>query len=138
MAHINFTGFDELDKVMKNLAEPEKMAIKAVDAAAPVLEKALSAAIASAADRGYATGNLASSVETTKAQENNLGVFAVAKPEGLNRKGLRNVEEMAYLEYGVRSRNQAPRPVRDRAASAAESACVSAMEAVINEEVGKM
>lgn len=138
MAHINFTGFDELDKVMKKLAEPEKMAIKAVDKASPILVKALSSAISSAADRGYATGELAASVEATKAEENSLGVFAVAKPEGLNRRGLRNVEEMAYLEYGVRSRGQAPRPVRDQAASSAESACISAMEKVISEEVEKM
>lgn len=138
MAHINFTGFDELDKVMKKLAEPEKMAIKAVDTAAPILEKALSSAIVSAASRGYATGELAASVKATKAEENSLGVFAVAKPEGLNRRGLRNVEEMAYLEYGVRSRGQEARPVRDKAVSIAESACISAMEKVISEEVEKM
>lgn len=138
VAHISFTGFDELDKAMKKLAEPGKMAIKAVDKAAPILEKALSSAVSSAADRGYATGELASSIKATKARENDFGVFSVAKPEGFNRKGLRNVEEMAYLEYGVKSRGQEPRPVRDKAVASAEGACISAMEKVISEEVGKM
>jgi hypothetical protein len=138
MAHISFTGFEELDTIMQKLAEPEKMAIKAVDEAAPILEKSLRSAVAAAANRGYATGELEGSIRATKAKENDMGVFSVVKPEGSDKTGLRNVEKMAYLEYGVASRGQAAHPVRQKAINDAQSACISAMERVISEEVEEM
>jgi hypothetical protein len=114
------------------------MAIKAVDKAAPILEKSLRSAVSSATNRGYATGELAGSIKATKAKENDMGVFSVVKPEGKDKNGLRNVEKMAYLEYGVSSHGQAPHPVRQTAISSAQSACIQEMERVISEEVEKL
>jgi hypothetical protein len=137
VAHISFDGFDELEKVMRKI-KPETMAVKAVNKAVPILEEALKSSIAEAANRGYATGELVESVDSTPARGNDLGVFSVVKPEGIDEKGVRNVEKMAYLEYGVASHGQEPHPVRQTAIDKAKSECIQMMERVINEEVGKM
>lgn len=144
MARAKITGFDDLNQFFAKLEHPEKIAAKAVDKAAPVLEKALKSEIQSAANRKdargkpYSTGELAESIGRTKARENDLGVFAVVKPEGTDSKGLRNVEKLAYLEYGVAAHGQLPHPVRQKAVSAAEDECEMIMKKVIYEEVDKL
>lgn len=144
MARVSMTGFDDLESMFSKLMEPTKMAIKAVDAAAPVLEESFRSEIRKAADRTdkkgrpYSTGELAASVHRTEAKENHLGVFSVAKVEGTDSKGVRNVEKLAYLEYGVASKGQVPHPVRQKAINAAEEECVKIMQEVIYEEVDKL
>ena len=132
---ITITGFESLDELFKKGAKANEIAKKAVDQATPVLEGALRGKISGAASRGYATGELAGSISSTKAKVNDRGVFAAVRPTGHDRKGVRNAEKLAYLEYGT-SRGQAPHPVRAAAASAAEGECVSIMEKVVYEELG--
>ena len=67
-----------------------------------------------------------------------LGVFAVVKPNGTDKNGLRNAEKMGYLEYGVRSHGQEPRPVRAAAVAQSENAVMQVMEEVIGAEVDKL
>lgn len=144
MAKIKLSGFDELEQFLGKLAQPEKMAIKAVNEAAPVLKKSLVSQIKKAADRKdakgnpYSTGELAESVDVTKARKNEYGVFSVIKPEGTDSKGVRNVEKLAYLEYGVASHGQLPHPVRGPAVSAVETECEEIMRDVICREVDKL
>lgn len=144
MARAKITGFDNLSQFFAKLEHPEKIAIKAVDKAAPVLEESFRSEIRKAADRTdkkgrpYSTGELAASVYRTEAKENHLGVFSVVKVEGTDSKGVRNVEKLAYLEYGVASKGQDPHPVRQKANNAAEEECVKIMQEVIYEEVDKL
>ena len=133
-----------MEKLLNGLAKPEKMAVKAVDAAAPLLQEELKRQIRSVADRQdkngkpYSTGELAASIGLTKAKENTYGVFAVAKPEGVDSKGLRNVEKMAYLEHGVAAHGQLPRPVRQKTVNAVEEKCEKIMQDVIYKEVDQL
>lgn len=136
MASCSITGFDELEKILRKLEQPEKMAIKAVDAASPVLVSALKGAINAATKGGH--GDLAGSIEATSARQNELGVFSAVRPTGTDRKGVRNGEKLAYLEYGVKSHHQPPRPVRQAAVAAAEGACMSIIEGIIEQEVGSL
>lgn len=144
MARAKLNGFDDLEKFLVKLAEPTKMAIKAVDAAAPVLEESFKAEVRKAANRKdkngkpYSTGELVNSIKRTKAKENHLGVFSVVKADGEDSKGLRNVEKLAYLEYGVASHGQAPHPVRQKAVNSAEAECAEIMQEVIYKEVDKL
>lgn len=144
MAKAKLTGFDELERMLGGLAQPGKMAVKAVDAAAPILERSLKSEIAKTTGKdhkrgkSYRPGSLEASIKRTKAKENQLGVFSVVKPDGKDSKGVRNVEKLAYLEYGVASRGQLPHPVRQKAINAAEDECVKAMEEVVCREVGKL
>lgn len=144
MARANLTGFEELEKFLGELAKPGKMAAEAVDAAAPIAEKRLKAEIAKAANRRdargkpYSTGELAASVGRTKTKDNSRGVYSVVMPMGTDKRGLRNAEKMAYLEYGVKSRGQAPHPVRQRTVNAVEAECRRAMEEAVCREVDRI
>lgn len=137
MARCTITGFNELEKLMNKLAQPEKMAIKAVDAASPVLVNAMKNSIAGATS-GSATGTLVGSIEATSARQNEMGVFSAVRPTGTDSKGVRNGAKLAYLEYGVASHNQPPRPVRSAAVAMAEGQCLSIIQNVIEQEVDSL
>lgn len=137
MAKCAITGFNELEKMLKKLEKPEKMAIKAVDAASPVLVRSFKSAV-DAVTSGDATGSLSASIEATNARQNELGVFSAVRPTGTDSKGVRNGAKLAYLEYGVRSHGQMPRPVRQTAVKNAEAECRRIIQKTIDEEVAKL
>lgn len=144
MARAKAIGFSEVDKMFNKLMHPEGMAIKAVNAAAPVIEKNMKAEIASAANRvdgkgrPYSTGELAASVSATDARENAYGVFSAVRPTGKDKKGTRNAEKMAYLEYGVATHGQEPHPIRQKVIRQSEEKCLKIMKEVIDSEVDKL
>lgn len=133
---MDLTGFDELDQFLRKLANPTKMAIKAVDRAAPIVERELKKRIPRSEKKRE---HLADHIETTKARENKLGVFAVIKPEsGTDKDGVRYAERMAYLEYGVLMHGQAPHPVRGPAITAAREECERVIQETIFKEIEKL
>lgn len=139
MANCSITGFNELEKMLRKLEQPEKMAIKAVDAASPVLVRALQNSInAATGSSGRSKGTLAGSIEATSARQNELGVFSAVRPTGTDAKGVRNGAKLAYLEYGVKSHNQPPRPVRSAAVAIAEGQCLSIIQDIIEQEVNSL
>ena len=139
MANCSITGFDELEKLIRKLEQPEKMAIKAVDAASPVLVNAMKSAISSATgSSGRSKGTLAGSISATSARQNEMGVFSAVRPTGEDEKGVRNGAKLAYLEYGVKSHNQPPRPVRLNAVAMAEGECLKIIQNVIEQEVNSL
>ena len=144
MARAKAIGFSEVDKMFNKLMHPETMAVRAVDAAVPVIEKNMKARIKSVANRvdgkgrPYSTGELAASVSATDARENAYGVFSAVRPIGEDAKGMRNVEKMAYLEYGVASHGQEPRPIRQKVINESEGECLKIMKDVIYSEVDKL
>lgn len=134
MGKFRIDGLDESIRELERLGRFGEIAPKAVDAAAPILEKTVKAAVANAADRGYAEGDLEKSIRKTKAKMNQYGAFAVVKPNGKDRKGISNADKLMRLEYG-RS-GQAPHPCLAKAVSDAEEDCIKAMEEVIEKELG--
>lgn len=139
---MTITGFEDVEEMLNKLANPCEMAEKAVNKAAPIVEKNLKTQIRSAANRRdkygkpYSTGELEASIAATNARDNSLGVFAVVKPNGTDK--IRNAEKMGYLEYGVRSHGQEPRPVRAAAVAQSKNAVMQVMEEVIGAEVDKL
>lgn len=139
MANCSITGFNELEKMLKKLEQPEKMAIKAVDAASPVLVKAMQSSIeAATGSSGRSRGTLAGSISATSARQNEMGVFSAVRPTGTDSKGVRNGAKLAYLEYGVKSHNQPPRPVRANAVAMAENECLRIIQDIIEQEVNSL
>lgn len=134
--HFDFTGIDETLEMFDKI-DGTRIAKRAVNEAAPKAKKALQSSISSAANRGYATGELASAVTASDAKLNEYGVFSVVNAKGKDKKGVRNMEKLAYLEYGVPGR-QAPRPVMEKARAMSEEECIQIMERVVDDEVEKL
>lgn len=129
--------------MLNELAEPEKMAMKAVNKAVPIVENSLKARIREAANRTdakgrpYSTGELAGSIAGTSAKENDLGVYSVVKANGTDSKGLRNAEKMAYLNtvsVPMVSATSSTGP----AVAACEAKVLETMKNVIYSEVDKL
>ena len=149
---VEVRGFHEVDRLFKELQlQAEDIAIKAVDRAAPVVEKHVRETIEQVTDKGYATGELAQSVRASDAKANAWGVFSVVGPVGENSRGVSNAEIAAYLEYGVHNSprqkhhraktdgyRQQPRPWRRLSAMNAEDEVVEVVQSVLTEEVEKL
>lgn len=135
MARFEMSGMDDLMKQMEQLADLEEVAPKMIDAATPTIKENLSKNIRTAANRGYATGELAESIQATKAKQNAYGYFAAVRPTGADKKGTRNGEKLAYLEYGV-SGKQEPHPVMAKTINESEEVAISKMQEVFNRENG--
>lgn len=133
---ITVTGMDDLLRKFEKLSNPthvEEIAKKAVKAAQPVNERAMKAAIAAAEHGPKSTGSVAASVSSTQAKVNAYGVYAVARPTGRDKQGVRNGAKAAFLEYG--GKNLAPRPWRAGAVASAEPECVRIMEDIVKQEM---
>ena len=136
MASINIEGLDDLVKKLDKLAVKgnlDDIAMKAVDAAAPVVESSMRSAIGSMEYGPYSTGSIASSVQATSAAVNGYGVFAVARPTGRDSKGERNGAKAAYLQYGTP--NMPARPWRQKAVNSAMGPAIKTMEEVVKAEM---
>lgn len=123
-------GVEALTKQLENLADLSELAPKMIDAAKPTVAESLKKNINIAADRGYATGELAESVTATKARLNNYGYFASVLVSGTDAKGVRNGEKLAYLEYGTST--QTAHPVMRKAVNESEEGAIQKMQDVFN------
>ncbi len=120
MARLDVSGMDELIAQLEKYgdeAELNAAAMRAVNAGAPIVAGEMAVAIRSVEHGPYATGSVSDSIEATTAKTNAYGVFSVAKPTGRDKKGLRNAEKAAYLQYGTPT--MAARPWAERSARAA-------------------
>lgn len=137
MARLNAQGFDEVLDCLDTLsAGIGAVADEALDNAAPDMADSLKKGIREAADRGYAKGALADSVVPTKAKKNQYGRFVAVRVVGRDKRGTRNGEKLAYLEYGTS--RQAARPVLDKAMRRAEPKCMKKMQETIGKYIDKL
>lgn len=129
-------GIEEMISRMEQMGKTADLAAdKMLNAAAPILRENLKRNIKTAAVRGYATGELAGSIAAFRARQNKYGHFTVIAPVGKDKKGVRNAEKLAYLEYGVDGR-QRPNPVMQKTVNESRTACLEKMQEVFNAEVG--
>lgn len=119
-------GLDALMKELKELGRVDELAPRMLEAAAPILEKEMKKQVRMQADKGYATGDLENAVTHGEAKKNQYGHYITVTAEGKDRKGMRNNEKLAYLNYGT-SKQQA-RPVIATAVKKAENDCINAMQ----------
>lgn len=102
MAKFEVEGIDSL---MKELDEVEvrKIAPLMLEEAIPILEKS----VVKEASKHSDTGEMVRSIKKTGAVRTKKGYYACVRPTGKDHKGVRNMEKMAYLEYGVGARQPA-------------------------------
>lgn len=128
-------GIDEFAKELEELGELDRYAPDLLKAAAPILEKELKQAVSKEANRGYATGDLKQSIQPMKPGKNQYGHYIAVTAKGKDRKGVRNNEKLAYLEYGTSK--QEARPVISRAIKSSEQGCIEKMQERFNAVTGK-
>lgn len=131
MAQFSFDIPDSLTRQLSALENVDEIAPKVLNAGMDVLEPELKAR----AEQHKVTGEMAAYISRQPPKKTDGGHSILTRPRGTDSKGVRNMEKMAYLEYGTS--HQRATPVIGPTIAASETKVVSAMEQVFNEEVGK-
>ena len=132
MGKFDFEISPEFIKALGRLADVDRLAPRMIDEAMPILADNLKGELV----KHKRTSDMLNSVKKTKAgKTKNGGYFAVVRPTGKDSKGVRNMEKMAYLEYGTKK--QTPTPILTKAIKDSENAVLNKMREVFEREVGK-
>lgn len=140
MARAEVFGFEDLEKTLMRMAETDEIALRAVNSATPIIEQAMKSAIAANVKDGHA---LVASITPTSARKNRYGVFSVVRPVGVDKRGRRFGEILAYIEYGTKPRKHGKdgktddglpaKHVRAQAKHMAEQRCHDIIERTLSE-----
>lgn len=130
MARFDIDGFDEVIRDLENLGRFDEIAPKIIEESIPILE----AEVRKEVSRHKDTGAMAASIKTTGATAHNDGYYAAVRPTGKDEKGVRNMEKLAYLEYGTS--REAARPILTKAVNSAEPKVLKKQQEVFEREVG--
>ncbi|MDO4648077.1 MAG: HK97 gp10 family phage protein [Eubacteriales bacterium] len=128
MARLDYEGVDDLFKGLDAL-EVDEIAPKMLEAAAPILQDE----IVAAATPHYRKGSMLGSIKKTKVGKNKDGHYVTVRPTGKDSKGVRNMEKMAYLEFGTSK--QKATPVIAPGTRAAKTAVEKTMKEVFEKEI---
>lgn len=131
MAKFAYNPPTDFLKQLGKLSKVEEVAPKMIDESMPIVERNLVRELAYHVD----TGELQESVKSTKAKKVNDGHFATASPTGADEKGVRNMEKLAYLEYGTSK--QAAAPMMSTVINDSEGSVNNKMAEVFKREMSK-
>ena len=135
MAKFRVEGLDDLIDSFKELADDvDEIAKEALFEGGNILKNNLKSGIHDAASRGYATGELESSIVPTVPSKNDRGYFVAVRPVGQNSRGIRNGEIWGYLEHGVPGKQEAHHFI-DSALNESESECAEIAQEVFDKHV---
>lgn len=124
-------GFEDLMKELDEIGNFDEVAPKMLEEAVPILEKE----VVRQASNHWDSGDMVKSIKKTGASAGKTGGYYLAvRPTGKDEKGVRNMEKMAYLEYGVKGR--AATPILATAVNNAEPEVMKKMQEVFDREVG--
>ena len=119
-------------KQLGKLADVDRVAPQMIDEAMPILEKNLKGELV----KHKRTSDMLDSVKKTKAGKTKRGgYYAVVRPTGKDSKGVRNMEKLAWLEYGTKK--QSPTPILTKAIKDSERLVLKKMQEVFEREVKK-
>lgn len=108
-------GFDSLvRKFSSEISDMDKTIKMALGEGGEILTRQTKDEIRRAANRGYATGELARSVSPTVPRKNSWGYFVAVRPTGSDPRGIRNGEKWGYLQHG-NGRGSEPRDFQGKA-----------------------
>ena len=129
MAQFSFDIPDSLTRQLDALGDIDNIAPKMIRAGFPIVEKELTRRSAF----HKRTGEMIASIEATEPRKTENGHIGIVRPTGKDSKGVRNMEKMAYLEYGTS--HQKSTPVITPTIVATEDEVAEAMQEVFDEEV---
>lgn len=132
MASFEYDVPDELMDELKKLGDAaEQIAIKMLNESAPIADTSFKAELA----LHKVSGDLLQSIKIIKAKKAKGGGYvASVEPSGTDKKGVRNVEKMIYLEYGTS--RQPARPTLTKVINDSEQGVLAKMQEVFDGEVG--
>lgn len=114
------------------LADVDKIAPKMIDEALPILVSHVKTEVS----KHVRTGDMLKSIKASKTKKNTSGnYYAVVRPTGKDRKGVRNMEKLAHAEFGTSK--QAPTAILTKAIEDSRQAVYDKMQEVYNREVEK-
>ena len=131
MANFEFDFDDLFAKQLEGLEDFDGLAIKMLEGASPTLVKNLKESCASHRD----TGEMVNSIKATKPKKGKKGITTTVRPTGKDKKGVRNMEKLVYLQYGTSK--QTATPVVDKAVKNSASSVAEIMQEIYNREVSK-
>lgn len=121
-------GIDELMTSLTSV-DIEAIAPLALEQSAPIVEKKL----IQLSEHHKRTGAMVKSIKAQKASKSGDGYSIFVGPSGVDRKtGTRNMEKLAFLEFGVRAHNQPATPVITPAVRATHDDVCDSMQGVFN------
>lgn len=130
MAKFDFEISSEFIKQLGRLADVDRIAPQMIDEAIPILLDNVKG------ETSYhrQSDDMYKSIKPTKAKKTKSGgYFASVRPTGKDKKGVRNMEKMVYLECG--RKGQSPNPVLTKALRDSENAVMKKMQEVFEREV---
>ena len=129
MAKFSFEIPDSLTRQLDRLGMIDDVAPKMINAATPIVKDE----IVRRSGSHKRTGAMSGSIKPTEPKRKGSGHSAVVRPTGRDGKGVRNMEKMAYLEYGTS--HQPSTPVITPAIEATEDQVIDTMTEVFEEEL---
>lgn len=120
-----------LDELMTSLTsvDIEAIAPLALEQSAPIVQKKL----IQLSEPHKKTGAMVKSIKAQKANKSGDGYSIFVGASGVDRKtGIRNMEKMAFLEFGVRAHNQPATPVITPAVRATHDSVCDSMQETFN------
>ena len=118
---------DDLGESLEAMMDEEALCTYMLNAAGPILERN----VVAASSAHIHEGDMVRSIKPTRPEKGKAGWHLTVRPTGKDSKGVRNMEKMAYLEYGTSK--QAATPVLGPAVRQSETACLDAMQKAFDE-----
>ena len=131
MARFQVDGFEELNKKLNSIADYDGIAPELINNSLEPLENELKSQL----KKHQKSGSLVKSVKKKKAKKNKYGWYGQVLPTGTDENGVRNMEKLAYMEYGTS--HQAATPVITPAINNAIAEVEDNMQEKYNEIVGE-
>lgn len=112
MGRFDFTVSDDFIKTLGRLSQVDKVAPMMINETLPTVSSYIKSGFESAG-HPYSDGDLVRSIKEKPATEDkNGGWRGISRPTGKDDRGVRNMEKLAYYEYGTSK--QPARPIMDK------------------------
>ena len=130
MGKFDFDIPDDFLRQLGRLENIQEVTLRMLDGAAPILVNRIKDACA----RHVITGAMRDSIKQTKAQTSAKGrTYVTVRPTGRDKNGIRNMEKLAWAEFG--SSRQPATPILTKAVADCQQEVLQKMQEIFEEEM---
>lgn len=131
MGNFQFDYPKELTEMLEKMLD-DSMCPGILERTTPIIKNA----VVRKAGQHKVSGDMLKSIKEAKPKQNKYGWYSVVRPTGKDKKGVRNMEKMAYLEYGANNHGQPATPVLAPAISGCETEVLDKLQKEFERAVG--